>query len=131
MSTAATAPVSLGGFDDILASPNGIEYKEVEAWGKTYGLLTITAGEVLEWAAAKDQDPKAAKEAALRLLAQSFVDQDRKRLCDTPEKEDRMVAKLRGQDSKTVNTLVSVALKMNGIVTETAAVAKNDSAASL
>lgn len=127
MTTAATAPAAaLGGFDDIIEGPNGIEYQEEQAWGKTYGLLSITAGEVLEWIHAKDSDPKLAKEAALRLLARSFVNRDRVRLCDTPEKEDMMVAKLRGQDSKTVNRLVAVVLKLNGIVTETATAAKND-----
>ena len=132
MSTATTAaPEELGGFDDILSGPSGIEFKEVKAWGKTYGLLSISAGEVLEWLMAKEKDPNVAKEAALRLLARSFVDRDHKRLCDTPDKEDRMVAKLRGQDSKTVNTLVTVVLKLNGIVDETAATAKNDSAVSL
>lgn len=133
MSTAATTtPTTLGGFDDIMSGPDGIEFKEVKAWGKTYGLLSITAGEVLEWLMAKEKDPTVAKEAALRLLARSFIASDRTtRLCDTPEKEDRMVAKLRGQDSKTVNMLVTIVLKLNGVVEETATAAKNDSAASL
>lgn len=123
MSTATAAP--LGTFDDVVEGPSGIEFKEVEAWGRTYGLLSITAGEALEWVEDR-QDPKKAPSAGLRLLARSFVDRDRNRLCDTKDKEDRMVAVLHKKDSKTVNDLVTAVLQLNGILTATAAAAKND-----
>lgn len=121
--TAAAA--SLGTFDDIITGPSGIEFKEVKAWGKTYGLLSITAGEVLEWLEDK-ANPDRSKEAALRLLARSFVDDDRKRLCSTPEQEERLVVVLRDKDSKTVNVLVNEVLILNGITTQTAETVKKD-----
>ena len=120
----SAAAKDYGTFDDVMSSPSGIEFREVQAWGKTYGLLSITAGEVLQWLTDKE-DPAKAKDSSLLFLARSFVDGDRKRICDTEDKETRMVEKLRGQDSRTVNMLLSVVVKLNGVVEETAAAAKN------
>lgn len=126
MATAATAPAPLAGFDDLLSSEsNDIQFRQVQAWGKSYGLLSTTAGEVLEWLEDKQQ-PGKAKDASLRLLARSFVDSSHRRLCDDREKEERMVESLRLKDSKTVNKLLNVVIELNGIATDTAAVAKND-----
>lgn len=121
----ATERKTLGGLDDLLSTDaNDIQYREVQAWGKTYGMLNTTAAEVLEWLEEKEQ-PGKGRDASLRLLARSFVNADRSRVCDTPEKVERMVEAMRGKDSKTVNKLLAVVIEMNGIATEKAEAAKN------
>jgi hypothetical protein len=118
------ANVGIMGFEDILAATN-VQYVEVDAWGKKTGLMSITAGEVLEWLEQKEL-PGQRKEAGLLLLARSFVTAEKSRLCDTPEKEQMMVGSLKLKDSKTVNTLTNRVLVLNGIIEETVAQAKND-----
>lgn len=120
------------GFDDVLAA-SGVEYDEVPVWGRKVALLSITAGEVLEWVHAKETgDAEAKKAAGLQLLARSMCTArvegapPPKRLCDTPEKEQKMVDALKLKDSKGVNILVTRVLRMNGILDETATTAKND-----
>jgi len=51
------------------------------------------------------------------------------RLCDTPAKEQAMVASMKLKDSKNVQLLVGRALRMNGIVDDEAAGKKAASAA--
>lgn len=129
------------GFDEILQA-NDVQYEEVKVWGgKVVPLMSITAGEVLDWVQAKESgDLEAKKGAGLLLVARSMVTQRVEggpppvRLCDTPDKEQRMVEAFKSKDSKNVNLLVARVLKMNGIVdddetgkkAETAAAAKND-----
>lgn len=130
---------SVMGFEDILACSD-IQYEEVTAWGKKIALMSITAGEVLDWVSAKESgDEEVKKGAALLLTARCMVTAKieggppPKRLCDTPEKEQAMVAALKLKDSKNVQLVVSRALRMNGIVddevtgkkAETIDVAKN------
>lgn len=113
------------GFDAIINATD-VQYEEVSVWGQTVALMSITAGEVLEWAHAKETgDAETKKGAGLLLLARSMVSTERQRLCDTPEKEQQMVESLKKKDSKGVNVLVTRVLKMNGIIDETATAAKN------
>jgi len=116
--------VGVMGFDDVLAA-TGVQYAEADAWGKKVALMSITAGEVLEWLEQREQAGKR-KEAGLLLLARSFVTTEKARLCDTPEKEQKMVEALKLKDSKTVNMLTNRVLVLNGVVEETVAQAKND-----
>jgi len=129
----STAAATVMGFDDIVAASN-VEYDEVAVWGRKVALMSITAGEVLEWVHAKETgDTEAKKGAGLLLLARSMCTgkvpdstEPPKRLCDTPEKEQKMVESLKLKDSKGVNVLVTRVLRMNGIIDETATTAKND-----
>lgn len=139
MNTAA-APLTVMGFDDVMAA-SAVEYEEVPVWGRKVAVMSITAGEVLEWVQAKESnDVEARKAAGLLLLARSMctakVDggPPPTRLCDTPEKELAMVEAFKKKDSKNVNALVTRVLRVNGIVDDepagkkaaTAEEAKND-----
>jgi hypothetical protein len=120
------APVM--GFDDVVAA-NGVQYEEMAAWGGKVGLMSVMAGEVLDWLEKKD-DPTKAKEAGLLLVARSLVGPDKKRLSEyDPAKEQQLVDQLKLKDSRTVNMIVERIMIMNGIKT-TPVQAKNDSAAS-
>lgn len=125
---------ALMGFDEVLAASD-VQYDEVTAWGRKVAIMSITAGEVLDWVQAKESgDAEAKKGAGLLLLARSMVNKEKQRLCDTPEKEQQMVAAFKLKDSRNVNVLVTAVLKMNGIIDDddkkkpaaSAADAKND-----
>jgi len=118
MSTAA----AVMGFEDVMAA-SAVEYEEVSVWGRKVAVMSITAGEVLEWVQAKEgPDLEARKTAGLLLLARSLCTERTAgsppptRLCDTPEKEQQMVEAFKLKDSKNVNALVSRVLRINGIV---------------
>jgi hypothetical protein len=128
------------GFEDVMAA-SSVEYDEVAVWGRKVAVMSITAGEVLEWVHAKETgDVEAKKGAGLLLLARSMCTArvsggpDPVRLCDTPEKEQKMVEAFKLKDSKNVNKLVNRVLRMNGIIDDddagtkavTAETAKND-----
>lgn len=124
----AAAAAQVMTFDEIV-SANSVHFETAKAWGGEVGLMSVMAGEVLDWLEHKD-DPARAKNAGLLMLARSMVGPDMQRLTQNdPEKEQQLVAKLRLKDSKTVNELVERVLILNGIKT-TAVQAKNDSAAS-
>lgn len=94
----------------------GVEYDMVPAWGgRSIAIMSITAGEVLEWIESKD-DPEKRKAAGLLLIARSLVGEDGQRLCQTPEDEQRMVESLKGKDSRTCNRIVERIVKLNGIM---------------
>lgn len=106
------------GFDDVLKA-NDVQYDEITVWGRKVAIMSITAGEVLDWVQAKESgDAEAKKGAGLLLLARSMVTgkDNPKRLCDSPDKEQQMVEAFKLKDSKNVNKLVTRVLKMNGIV---------------
>lgn len=136
----AAAALTVMGFDDVMAVSE-IEYDEVAVWGRKVAVMSITAGEVLEWVHAKETgDAETRKGAGLLLLARSMCTAKVEggppptRLCDTPEKEQKMVEAFKLKDSKNVNKLVNRVLRMNGIIDDepagkkaaTAEEAKND-----
>lgn len=98
----------------------GVEYARVPGWKDKEGqsqdvaIMSITAGEVLEWIESKD-DPERSREAGLRLIARSLVGPDGQRLCTNREGEDTMVRSLRNKDSRTCNRIVEAILTLNGI----------------
>jgi len=106
-------------FDEVL-EVNGVECAQEMAWGRSVGLMSITAGEVLEWLEQKGS-PEKAGDAALLMLARSMVSDDKTRLAGTPEREQQMVAALKLKDSRTVNRLVERIMLLNGIKVMTAA----------
>lgn len=109
-------------FDEI-EQAEGVEYDSVPAWGGHIGLMSITAGEAIEFFDAQSEPAK--RDAGLLLIARSLVGRDRKRLCQGKEQEERMVTALRGKDSGTCNRIVERILKLNRIDVKSQEAVKN------
>ena len=114
--------------NDILEA-QGIEYETLEAWGGKVAIVSVTAGEVLEWIEEKD-DPVRKREAGLRLIARSLVGSDGQRLCAKPDDETRVVNSLKSKDSRTCNAIVERIVKLNGITVPSEQVGNDSPAAS-
>lgn len=114
-------------FNEIMAA-NAVKYELVPVWSPTgVGIMTITAGEVLEWL--DDREGPRKREAGLLLVARSLarkasMDAPPERVCPTKEMQEQMVQALKDKDSHTVNRLIERIVVINGIVT-TAEQAKN------
>lgn len=123
----ATEPVlPVMSLDEILDA-QGVEYREVAAWGgRKIGIMSITAGEVLEWIDEREGPNK--RESGLRLIARSLVGPDRTRICKSKVDEERMIESLKGKDSRTCNAITLEIIDLNGIAAKPADV-KNDSGA--
>ena len=96
-----------------LEQVNDTEYSEVKAYGKTLRLGSLNSGDMMEWVEANDASPKRGQDAGLRLIVQSLVDKDGKRV--PKEKFAAMVASFRNKSVKSNGLVIAAALLLNGM----------------
>lgn len=63
-----------------LAANDGVEYEEIEAYGLTVRIASLTSAQIVEWTESKATDPEYDKQAGLWLLILSIVDDKNNRL---------------------------------------------------
>lgn len=95
---------------------NLVEYVEIEGFnpGQVFRIVSLTAGEFIEWTEAKSEEQK--KTAGLRLIAKSLVGPPpaNERYADG-DKAEMTVAVLRTKSQKVTNRIVKEILKLNGL----------------
>jgi len=104
--------------EEIEAAPD-VQYDEVEAWGGTLRIGTISANDMLDFVEANEGPAK--KTAGLRLIVKSIVDGEGNRIGS-----DKMLTALGKKDSGTINKVVTKILELNGLSKEAAKKLGND-----
>lgn len=105
--------------EDMLASPN-TEFREVEAWGGTVRLGTLTAEEMIEFVEA-NADDKQRRVAGIRMIVRSLVNAEGERIGN-----DAHVPSFLKKDAATTNRLVEAVMEMNGMKEPKVKEVKND-----
>lgn len=93
--------------DEMLAAED-IEYVNVEAFGGLVRLGSIDAGKMIEFAESNEGPAK--RTAGLRLIIDSLVDAENKRIGDP-----KTLERWKRRSQKTCNKLVAAVLKLNGL----------------
>jgi hypothetical protein len=105
--------------DEILAAPD-VQYAEVQAWGSTVRLGSLSAGDMIDFVEANDGPAK--KTAGLRLIISSLVNEEGVRI-GKPEH----LAVFKQKDARTCNKLVEAILTLNGLNPKETTAVKTDS----
>jgi hypothetical protein len=109
--------------DDIVASgASEVEYALVDGFkpGEKARIGSVTAGDMIEWSEANEGEAK--KNAGLRLICKSLVDENGLRFADTPG----TLAKLKTMRHKETERIVREILKLNGMTVKEDKKEKND-----
>lgn len=107
--------------DEIIATEDTQFFKmHIPEWKGSIRLGSLSAGQVLEFIELNEGPAK--KNAGFRLINDSLVDADGKRIGD-----EKKLAALRTKDSNVINRIVSEILKLNGMHKKTAEEEKNES----
>lgn len=105
---------------------DGIEYDAVEAYGTVVGIGSLPTSDLHEWIESNESEDKGKKrEAGLRLLVKSIVDNNHNRV--SKENFEAWVAKFRAKSNKENGKVIAAALRLNGFDTEAEKQIKNDS----
>jgi hypothetical protein len=96
--------------EEMLASPN-TEFREVDAWGGTVRLGTLTAEEMIEFVE-QNTDDKARRVAGIRMIVRSLVNEAGERIGT-----ETHVPLFLKKDAATTNRIVEVVMEMNGMRT--------------
>ncbi len=110
-------------FDEYVETPD-VRFDEVETARGIVKLGTVSSDDILEWLEENDK-PANSKDAGLRLLIKSIVNEDGSRIA-VANREAALVA-IRKQDALQNGRLVKAALELNGVRQKAAADAKNGS----
>lgn len=95
---------------DELAKSDGIEYRELQAYGLSLRIGSLSSEQLSEWTEAQEEDKEYAKEAGLWLLVLSLVDNDNKRIA----KRDHLKwlglfrSKADGHNSKVIEQILTL-----------------------
>lgn len=95
--------------DDVLAA-NDIEYATIPGFkdGEVFRIQSLTAGDLIVWSESNEGEAK--RTAGLRLIVQSLVDENGKRIAD-----DTHIAVLRKKSHKVTERIVKSILQLNGM----------------
>jgi hypothetical protein len=105
--------------DEMLAAPD-VQFREIEAWGGTVRLGSLTAEEMIEFVE-QNANEKARRVAGVRMIIRSLVDEAGARI----GKEEHIPLFLK-KDAATTNRIVEVVMEMNGLSKPKADAVKND-----
>ena len=109
-----------------LEQADGIEFDTVEAYGKTISIGSLSSADMFEWVESNNSEDKTVRrEAGLRLLIKSIVDENRARLPKADH--ERWLTLFRNKSNKENGKVVAAALKLNGFDKMAGVVLKNDS----
>ena len=112
-------PEVFGSMDEIL-DVDDVRYAIVPAWGKRVRIGSLSAGDMLDFVESNEGPAK--RTAGLRLIIQSLVDKDGKRIGDI-----KKLDQLKKKDADITNKLVGHILKLNGMDEAARKVLGNDS----
>lgn len=91
---------------------NTVRYEEVEAYGGTVRIGSVSSAQMLDWVA-ENSDEKLKTTAGLRLLVRSIVDEDGERF---PEADhEGLVEIFRNKDARDNGLVIRAALELNGL----------------
>jgi hypothetical protein len=95
--------------DEILASDT-VEYATIPGAipGEVMRIQSLSAGAFIDWQEAGEGEAK--RTAGLRLIVQSLVDEDGKRICT-----DKHIAAFRAMKHKTTENIIRQIIKHNGL----------------
>jgi hypothetical protein len=94
---------------------------DIPEWGGTYKFGSVSASEMMRWVEANQGEAK--KTASFRLIAQSWIEPDGKRL----EEPDKAIDSFRGRDNLVIERILEELIKLNGLKIKGREEAKNDS----
>lgn len=99
-----------------LEKADGVEYDYVDAYGITVKIGSLTSADMLEWVEANEDKDKR-KQAGLRMLVKSIVDEEGNRLpgIDTPEGFDKHLGVFRRKSSTGNSKVIRACLDLNGL----------------
>ena len=98
---------------------------EVPEWKGAVRIGSLKSNQVLLFVES-NEDPVQKRTSGLRLLVESLVDKNGKRLC-TEENRQQLIERFKNKDYHVVNRLVEEVLKLNGMTVKAQADAKNGS----
>lgn len=106
--------------EDIEAA-NDVEYALIPGFkeGESFRIKSLDAGALIEWSEANEGEAK--RTAGLRLIVQSLVDKDGKRIAN-----DNHIIVFRKKSHKVTERIVKEILKLNGMTVKTENAVKND-----
>lgn len=106
--------------EDIEAS-NDVEYALIPAFkeGEVFRIRSLDAGALISWSEANEGEAK--RTAGLRLIVQSLVDENGKRIAD-----DTHIAVFRKKSHKVTERIVKAILELNGMTVKAETATKND-----
>lgn len=105
------------------ASADDTEYAVVDVFGTRVRLGSLPAGHMLDWLEA-NEDPTKRRDAGIRLVVQSIVDEDGNRVSDADI--PKYLLAFRNKNNVSVSKVVAEILKLNGMHTK-AELLKNES----
>ena len=101
----------IASFED-MREADGIEYDTVDAYGITVQLGSASSATMIEWSEGNN-DPAKKREAGLRLLVKSLVNDNKERVPE--DKIEEMMASFRKKSSKENNKVIAKVLTLNGL----------------
>lgn len=106
---------------DEVATSDDVEYATVEGFkaGQTLRIMSLTAGDLIEWSEANEGEAK--RTAGLRLITKSLVSSAGARYAEDPKN----IAIFRKKSHKVTERIVREILKLNGMTVKQDEAAKN------